>query len=279
MIRAIFWKEWHEHRSKYIGYWLTVHAPIFLVTLGIAVSSYARIPFADLSDATVMKYLPMTLVQAFFGTTIFLILTGYLAVATFGPEVDERSLFFMYEQPLSRNRYLAIKVFYGLCHVLLATWCAVLLFPVVGYALMLISGKATVAGSGGVFLAVLSAAVRSAVWCSLIALAGFMTSVLVSALVPRWWLAAICSVVLTVVLINQTAGFFDFTPDIGEGTMSVGMSFSTGNSPWVTISRALTLVELKSFGRWHPWPLLTAVGVVLVCWAASTWLYGRKELR
>jgi len=90
IVRAIFSKEWREHRSKYISYWLTMHAPILLLAIGIAFTHTARIPFVDLSDATAMKYLPLALVQPLFAATIFLIFTGYLAVATFSPSGERR---------------------------------------------------------------------------------------------------------------------------------------------------------------------------------------------
>ncbi len=61
--------------------------------------------------------------------TVFLILTGYLAVATFGPEIEDGSLFFIYEQPVPRKVYVGIKLLNGACHVVLAICCAVLLLP------------------------------------------------------------------------------------------------------------------------------------------------------
>ena len=35
MIRAIIWKEWHEHRAKYVAYWLGLNAPLLLVALAV----------------------------------------------------------------------------------------------------------------------------------------------------------------------------------------------------------------------------------------------------
>ncbi len=64
MIRAIFWKEWHEHRSKYLGYWFSLNAPILVLALAIGLSTAARTPFADLTDALTLKYLPLALVES-----------------------------------------------------------------------------------------------------------------------------------------------------------------------------------------------------------------------
>ena len=279
MIRAIIWKEWHEHRAMYLTYWLVLHAPLLVLALAIGLTSGARLPFADLSDALTMKYLPLSLIQTLLASTLFLILTGYLAVSTFRPEIDNHSLFFIYERPISRKSYLFIKLLNGACHVVLATCCAIVLLPVVSYVLMLMSGKITSAGSGAAFSLVMAAAVRGAVWCSLISLGAFTASALISALVPRWWLAALCSVAVTILLIVEGGDFFNFFPDLPDNSMSVGMNLSTGNVPWITISRAMQPAELKTFGNWHPWPLLTAVALVAVFAAATAFFYDRKELK
>jgi len=168
MIRAIISKEWHQHRSKYFFYWIAVHAPMLILCLAIGFSTGARTPFADLSDALTMKYLPLSLIETLLITTIFLLLTAYLAVATFGPELDDRSLFFFYEQPISRKRYLSTKLAYGAAHVLLANSSAILLMPVAVYLMMLLSGKVTSAGSAAAFGLVMAAAGRAAIWCTLI---------------------------------------------------------------------------------------------------------------
>lgn len=278
MIRAIFWKEWREHRWKYISYWLALHAPLILFTLAVGLSAGGRAPFADLSDALVTKYLPLALVQSIFSVTIFLLVTAYLAVATFGPEIEDGSLFFIYEQPVSRRQYVLIKLLNGAFQVVLATCSAILLLPVAAYVMMLLSGKVTMAGSSGTFALVMAAAGRSAVWCSLAALVAFMASVLIAALIPRWWLAAVCSVLITAGGVYAAPDSASFFPNNTE-SMSVGMSLSTGNSQWITISRAVTAAELKSFAPWNPWPLLIAALLTAAFCAAIVLLYERKQLR
>ena len=158
MIRAILWKEWHEHRSRFAAYWLTLNVPIVILCLAIAFTKAARVPFADLSNATAWKYLPLSLIESIFLATIFSIAAGYLAVAIFSPEIEDGSLFFLFEQPIRRKRYVAVKFLNGAFHVAAATWFAGLLAPVVVYGMMLIGGKVTTAGSGEVFAAVMGAA-------------------------------------------------------------------------------------------------------------------------
>jgi hypothetical protein len=85
MIHAIIWKEWREHRAKYLAYWIALNAPILIVAVAVGISTAARTPFADLSDSTVLKYLPLTLGEPLLVATVFLLVTGCLAVATFSP--------------------------------------------------------------------------------------------------------------------------------------------------------------------------------------------------
>jgi ABC-type transport system involved in multi-copper enzyme maturation permease subunit len=280
MIRAIIWKEWHEHRGKYLAYWLAINAPILLVALAVGISATARTPFADLSNSTILKYLPLALGEPVLLATAFLLVTGFLAVATFSPEIEDNSLFFVYEQPLSRQRYVAMKLLIGGIHVALAACFATLFATVAAYAIMLLSGKVTSAGSAEAFHGVLAASARSAVWCSLISLIVFTGSALVSALAPRWWMAAVGSVGIVVVRIAAGGDFFSFTSDMAQGeSMSIGMGFSSGNAQWVTVSRALHLSEVNSFGHWRALPLLVAVLLTLVFCAATPQLYARKELK
>jgi hypothetical protein len=279
MIRAILRKEWQEHRSKYLGYWVALNVPVVLLALGVAFTQTGRVPFADLTNALTLKYLPLSLTEGMLVVTIFLILSGYLAVATFSPEIDDRSLFFVYEQPLARKTYLAIKLLNGACHVVLATCFAILLMPAASYVMMLLSGKVTVAGSGAAFGLVMAAAGRIAVWCSLISLGAFTGSALISALMPRWWLAALSSVALTVLFIGWATDHFSFLPDMPDDSMSVGVGFGSGNAPWITISRAFKPAEINAIAQWWPSPLMMIVLAIIVFSAATAFLYERKELK
>jgi ABC-type transport system involved in multi-copper enzyme maturation permease subunit len=280
MIHAIVWKEWREHRAKYLAYWAALNAPILIVALAVGISTAARTPFADLSDSTVLKYLPLALVESLLVATLFLLVTGFLAVATFSPEIEDGSLFFVYEQPLSRKRYVAMKLLIGGIQVVLAACFATLFATAAAYAVMLLSGKVTGAGSAEAFRAVLAASARAAVWCSLISLIVFTGAALISALAPRWWIAAAGAVGIVVLLLAVGGDFFSFTADIAQGEpMSIGMGFSTGNAQWVTVSRALHLSEVNTFAHWRPLPLLIAMLLTAIFSAAIPQIYARKELK
>jgi hypothetical protein len=278
MIRAILWKEWHEHRSRFVSYWITLNAPILLVALALALLKAARVPFADLSDATVWKYLPLSIGESFLLETIFTVAAGYLAVATFSPEIQDRSLFFIFEQPLARKRYVAIKILNGALHVAAATCFAALLAPVAVYGMMLVSGKVTSAGSGAAFAAVMAVSARTTIWCMLMSVMVFTASALIAAVVPRWWLAATVSVALLALFGYFGGDFFDIPAPTDE-SISVSANLSTGNAQWITISRALKPSELAGFAHWQAKPLLTILLLSAIFSVAVALVYDRKQLK
>jgi hypothetical protein len=276
MIRAIFWKEWRENRWKYLAYWLVLNLPMLVVLLSLSLSKGAWAPFADLSDGNVLKYLPLALiVVAALAASVFAFATAFLAVATFTPELEGHSLFFLYEQPVSRYRYIGVKLLTGATQVVLAVTCAILFAPAALYGMMLLGGKVTAAGSSAAFQAVMWAALRGAVWVSLISLMVFAAAALLSALTSRWWLATAGSFILVAMLIGWGDNFFDFFGAASGEPLSVG--FSIG-SQWVTVSRSMG-AELARFGGWRTLPLLTAAAATALFSAATAALCARKELQ
>ena len=73
---------------------------------------------------------------------------------------------------------------------------------------------------------------------------------IVVARMPKWWFAAVGSVVL-IVLFGYFSGdfFFDFFPADSGQPISVSANLPNGSSQWITISRAVTpkAVGLRSF--------------------------------
>ena len=261
MIRELFWKEWRENRWKYATLWLVFNAPVLILTLMLGLSHWARLPFADLSDKTVMKYLPLSLGEGYLVASIFLLATALVAVAAFRPEIEDKAVIFLSEQPVSRRRYVAAKLLYGAGQVTLAVCFAILLAPAVVYALMLISGKVTVAGSAAVFGAIMGAAARALLWCSLVSLVAFTGSALISTLVSRWWLATICVILFLLLFAYCLSGdsrflagdeFFDFAPTIGDKTMSVSAGFGTGTTQWLKVSDVFPMPTTFAPWKWLP---------------------------
>ena len=281
MIRAIVWKEWRENRWKYITLWLVFNAPILLLALALALIPGARMPFADLTNRTIMKYLPLALGESYLVATGFLLATALVAIATFLPDVTEK-VFFLFEQPLSRRQYVGAKLLNGWVHVALAVCCAILLAPAAVYAMMLIGGRVTLSGTGAVFVAIFGAAARALAWCSLVSLIVFTGSALIAVLVRRWWLAFTCSLVFLVLFGRFVLGkspFFSgddfFNMIAGDKTMSV--SANCCNGAWLNVTDTFPMPT--AFAPWHWLPVLSATALIAIFSVGLALVYGRRELK
>jgi len=276
MIRAAFWKEWREDRLKFGGYWLALNLPILIPPLCIAVNKGARAPFADLSNATAMKYLGLAMVvECYAVVTIFMLATGFLAAATFSPEQEDRSVFFLFEQPMERWRYPACKTLHGLLQVGAAIVFAVLFAPFLGWVLMLAGGRVTIAGSIGTMQTVMLAGLRGALCCWLISAIVFAGCALVTSIWPRWWIATVAVVLCVVAFWVAVWSFFDLLSPSFENMGDGSIGFGSG-SQWVTITQTL---PLSRFPAWKPLPLATALAAIAILGGVSNWIISRRELK
>jgi ABC-type transport system involved in multi-copper enzyme maturation permease subunit len=284
MIREIVWKEWRENRGKYAALWLVFNLPMLGIALMLALSRAARTPFADLSNQTFMKYLPIPLWVAPMTITLFLFATGYVGVAMFLPEVEDRSMFFLFEQPLARWHYAAAKLATGGAHVALAVVAASLLAPAVFYGMILATGKVTIAASGAPFWSVMAAGLRAGLWCALMSVAVFAGCALIGSVVPRWWLATICGLLFVLVFAIVGSGdnrffngdaFFDLFVNAPDGGTTISVAF--GNWHWLTVSGNLPLPT--RFARWQLLPTVTPIALICLFTAGVAWVFQRKELK
>jgi ABC-type transport system involved in multi-copper enzyme maturation permease subunit len=277
MIRAAFWKEWREHRLKYGAYWLALNLPILIPALCIAVNKSARAPFADLSNATAMKYLGLAMVvECFAVVTIFMLATGFLAAATFSPEQEDRSVFFLFEQPVERWRYPACKLLHGLVQIGAAIVFAVLFAPFLAWLFMLAGGRVTFAGSLGTMQTLMFAGMRGALCCWLVSAIIFAACALITSIWPRWWIATV-GVVISVIAFSVTVwNFFDLLSPSFENMGNGSISFGSGSPQWVTITQAL---PLSGFPAWKPLPIATALAAIAILGGVSNWIISRRELK
>jgi len=285
MMREMLWKEWRENRWKYVTLWLVFNLPILILAVSLACSRAARSPFADLSNQTFMKYLPLPLFESVLVASAFLLATGFVGLATFLPEVEDKSLFFYFEQPRARWRYALAKLAAGGAQVALAVVAACLLAPAAVYGMMLLGGKVSAAGSAPAFGVVMAGALRGGLWCALVSIACFAGCALIGSVVPRWWLATPCVLAFAVLFANAVMGdnrFFaggnvlDMFPD-AEGTYTVTWGFGTGHAEWLTVSGNLPLPT--AFAHWHLLPVLTPIVLTCLFAAGLAWAFERKELQ
>jgi hypothetical protein len=276
MMREIIWKEWRENRWKYVSLWLVFNAPILILSLFLALSHTARAPFEDLTNRTVMKYLPLAIGESYLVITIFLLATALVAVATFLPEL-QHSIFFVFEQPLSRRRYAGIKLLNGAGHVALAACAAVLLAPAAAYGWMLAGGKITVAGSGAAFGAVMAAAARALPICCVLSLAAFTGSALIAVLLRRWWLA-VGGAALFAILFERFAflGLDDFFDMMAPGK-SMSVSVNSGTPKWLNVTDTFPMPT--QFAPWHSTTALVSIALIAVFSIGLAVIYDRKELQ
>ncbi len=281
MITTLARKEWKEHRARYLAYWLALNAPMLLLILALAVSREARVPFAGVTDANLLQHLPLALVVALAASSIFLFVTGYLAVPMFNREAEAGAVFLLHEQPVSRSRYAVAKLLVAGLHVVVAVVFAIVFAVVLSWGLLLAAGKVSWNGSGAHFWLVMGAALRCSVWASLLSLAVFTGSALISALSPRWWIAGAGTLLFIAVGLTFGGGFFDFTPNnVAPESMSIAVNFHFGVSePWITMNRAAQEAELRAFGPWKPVPLLTAAALTVLFSALLQWVYQRGDVQ
>jgi len=277
MIRAAFWKEWREHRLKYGAYWLALNLPILIPALCIAVNKGARAPFADLSNATAMKYLGLAMVaECYAVVTIFMLATGFLAAATFSPEQEDRSVFFLFEQPMERWRYPACKLLHGLLQVGTAIVFAVLFAPFLAWVLMLAGGRVTLAGSLGTMQTVMLAGLRGALSCWLISAVIFAACALITSIWPRWWIAIVGVVVWVIAFWVTVWSFFDLLSPSFENMGNGSVGLGAGSPQWLTITYSF---PLSGFPAWKLLPTAAALAAIAILGGVSNWIISRRELK
>jgi hypothetical protein len=230
-----------------------------------------------------MKYLPIALGEGLLVASIFLVATALVAVAAFRPPADQ-SMFFLFEQPMSRSRYAAARILNGAAHVALAAGFAILAAPLGIYAMMLASGKVSLAGSSAAFSAILGASARAILWCSLVSIVAFAGSALISALLPRWWMAAVCAIGFIFLFgayvhrdhsIFGGGEFFQIVPEEDGKTFSI--SVNSGTSQWLTVSEILPMPT--AFAPWKGLPLLACTGLIVAFSAGLAVTYNRQQLK
>lgn len=277
MIRATFWKEWREHRLKYGAYWVALNLPILIPALCVAVSKTARAPFADLNDATALKYLGLAMVvECYAVLTVFMLMTGFLAAATFSPEQEDRSVFFLFEQPVERWKYPACKLLHGLLQIGVAIVFAVLFAPFLPWLLMLAGGRVSIAGSVGAIQTVMLAGLRGALCCWLISVIVFAACALLTAIWPRWWVATVGVVLVVIAFLATVWSFFDMISPSFEKLENASVSMNFGSPQWLTITNTL---PLSGFPAWNLLPVATALAAITVLASAADWIISRRELK
>src|SRR5438874_5996168 len=110
----MLWKEWCETRWKWLAFALAFHIPLGIAGLALALRESVRFDLYAMSDAFAAQVLEVALVlQSGFLITAGLFLLAFFAVGSVGAELDNRSIFFLFERPVRRWQLLLFKYVVG----------------------------------------------------------------------------------------------------------------------------------------------------------------------
>ncbi|MGB8510119.1 MAG: ABC transporter permease subunit [Pyrinomonadaceae bacterium] len=264
MLKALLWKEWRETRLKWLAFAVAFHLPLFMAGFIISFRNSARFDLLALSDAIAGQVLEVALVmQSGFLITAGLFLLSFFAVGSVGAELDNQSIFFLFERPLKRWHILLTKFVVGAVQATTCVGLSILTTVAVVYGVMAAAASnVTLDGSWGAFVNVLANGLRGTAWTMIIALMVYSATFLFSVLFEKWWIAVIGGA------LSLVAMFYFFG----------GMLFE-----WV-ISRATRSpdtdgVNLDFYSRLDPVPILIMLLVSAGFYLTSQYVFARKEMR
>jgi ABC-type transport system involved in multi-copper enzyme maturation permease subunit len=263
MLKAMLWKEWRETRWKWLAFALAFHIPLGIAGLALLFRESVRFDLYALSDAVAAQVLEFALVlQSGFLITAGLFLLAFFAVGSVGAELDNRSIFFLFERPVKRWHLLLFKYAVGGVQTILCVGLSILTTVAAVYVVMAAaSANVTLAGSWPSFVAVVSNGARGAVWTTVIALMVYSGTFLFSVWLEKWWIAVIAGAVSLVLM------FYYFGGDLFDWVINRTMVARRGEA------------ALEFYGRLDPVPILFMLLVSAALYFASQYIFARKEMK
>lgn len=262
MLKAMLWKEWRETRWKWLAFALAFHIPLGIAGLALALRESVRFDLYALSDAVAAQALEFALVfQSGFLITAGLFLLAFFAVGSVGAELDNRSIFFLFERPLKRWHVLLFKYAVGAVQATTCVGLSILTTLAVVYVVMAAAAtNVTLSGSRGAFFLVISNGLRGTVWTMVIALMVYSATFLFSVWFEKWWIAVIAGAVSLVLM------FYYFGGDLLEWVIS-------------RATRARGGVDLEFYSRLEVLPILLMLLISTALYLASQYVFARKEMK
>jgi len=261
VLKALLWKEWRETRWKWLAFALAFHIPLAIAGLIFAFRDEMRFDMYAMTDGVAPYALEGALViQSIFLITAGLFLLTFFAVGSIGSELDNHSLFFIFDRPVRRWQVLLFKFVVGAVQTTTCVGLSILTSVTLVYlTLAAMATHVTLDGSWGTFVNVISNATRGTVWTMTTALLVYSATFLFSVLFEKWWIAVIAGAISFVLM------FYAFGQTLFE---------------WV-ISRAAQGdgVNLEFYGRLDPVPIMMMMVVTAGFYFASQYVFERKEMR
>jgi ABC-type transport system involved in multi-copper enzyme maturation permease subunit len=263
MLKAMLWKEWRETRWKWLAFAVAFHIPLFIACLVFALRDAARFDLYALSDSVAAQGLQVALIaQSSFLITAGLFLLAFFAVGSIGAELDNRSMFFLFERPVRRWHVLLFKYVVGAVQATTCVGFSILSTLTLVYFIMAAAAtNVTLAGSWGSFVAVVSNGLRGTVWTMVIGLMVYSATFLFSVLFEKWWIAVIAGAVSLVVM------FYFVGSDIFDWIISAATRNRNGE------------IDLSLYGRIDPVPILVMLVVSTGLYFAAQYVFARKEMK
>jgi ABC-type transport system involved in multi-copper enzyme maturation permease subunit len=263
ILNAMLWKEWRETRWKWLAFAFAFHIPLLIACLTFALRESSRFDLYALSDSVAAQVLEVALVaQSAFLITAGLFLLAFFAVGSVGAELDNQSMFFLFERPVRRWQLLLFKYVVGAVQTTTCVGLSILTtLTAVYFIIAAAATNVTLAGSWGSFATVISNGVRGTVWTMIIALMIYSATFLFSVWLEKWWIAVIAGAISIVGM------FYYFGAIIFDLIISAATRGRDGD------------VNLDLYGRLDPVPILIMLMVSTTLYFASQYVFARKEMR
>ena len=263
MIKAMLWKEWRETRWKWLAFAVAFHGPLFLAGLVITLEESVKFDLKAMSDPITGQVLEFALIaQSVFLITAGLFLLAFFAVGSVGAELDNRSIFFLFERPVRRGHVLLLKYLLGAVQAMTCVGLSILSSLAFVYAVMVAgSTHVTLEGSWGAFTNVVANATRGTVWTMVIGLMVYSATFLFSVLFEKWWIAVIAGAV------SLLGMFYYFGANLFDMIISAATRNGEGD------------IDLSLYGRLDPVPILVMLIVSTGLYVTAQYVFVRKEMK
>lgn len=267
IVKAMLWKEWRETRWKWLAFALAFHIPLCIAGLTIGLRESARFDLYALSDSVASQVLEFALVfQSGFLITAGLFLLAFFAVGSVGAELDNQSMFFLFERPVRRWQVLLFKYTVGAVQTMTCVGLSLLTTLAVVYLVMAAAAtNVTLAGSWSAFVLIVSNGARGAVWTTVIALMVYSATFLFSVWFEKWWIAVIAGAVSLVLM------FYYFGSNLIDWVISRAARTSEGVGEGG--------INLEFYSRLELMPILAMLLISTGLYFASQYVFARKEMR
>ena len=263
MMTALLWKEWRETRWKWLAFAFAFHLPLGIAELIFWTQETARFDLYAMSDPVVNTVLEGALVaQSIFLITAGLFLLAFFAVGSVGAELDNRSIFFLFERPVKRGHLLLLKYAVGAAQTMTCIGLSLLTTITLTYLVAAaFASNVTLAGSWDTYKVVIASGVRGVFWTVVIGLMVYSATFLFSVVFEKWWIAVIAGA------LSLVGMFYYFGANLFDLIISAATRGKDGE------------VDLSLYGRLDPVPILIMLAVSAGLYLASQYVFARKEMK